>query len=204
MQCPGGTEARDLNEGTMIEDIHIDARRMAVAAGKASELMKTLGHKDRLMVLCHLISGEKSVGELAGLTVADFALQAGELRFFRPKVDKVQTHKLSGDTLEAARAYLAHDAPAIGPVMRASRKGGQLAGAGMSERNLSERVRVLGAVVGLDGLSAHDLRHHWATQAARAGTALDRLQDAGGWSSPVSSSSSSVPAHGPATCWKMS
>lgn len=67
MQCPGGTEAPDLNDGTMIEDIRIDARRMADAAGKASELMKTLGHKDRLMVLCHLISGEKSVGELAGL-----------------------------------------------------------------------------------------------------------------------------------------
>ena len=40
---------------------------MAKAAQKASDLMKTLGHKDRLMVLCHLTSGEKSVGELAGL-----------------------------------------------------------------------------------------------------------------------------------------
>jgi DNA-binding transcriptional ArsR family regulator len=29
---------------------------MASAAQKASELMKTLGHKDRLMVLCHLTS----------------------------------------------------------------------------------------------------------------------------------------------------
>ncbi len=45
----------------------IDAQRMAAAAQKASELMKTLGHKDRLMVLCHLTSGEKSVGELASL-----------------------------------------------------------------------------------------------------------------------------------------
>ena len=45
----------------------IDPRRMAVAAGKASELMKTLGHRDRLMVLCHLTAGERSVGELASL-----------------------------------------------------------------------------------------------------------------------------------------
>jgi DNA-binding transcriptional ArsR family regulator len=51
----------------MTEEVLIDARRMASAAQKASELMKTLGHKDRLMVLCHLSSGEKSVGELAGL-----------------------------------------------------------------------------------------------------------------------------------------
>ena len=40
---------------------------MAAAAACACELMKTLGHKDRLMVLCHLISGEKSVGQLAEL-----------------------------------------------------------------------------------------------------------------------------------------
>ena len=51
----------------MKEDIPIDPVRMARAASKASELMKTLGHKDRLMVLCHLSTGEKSVGELAGL-----------------------------------------------------------------------------------------------------------------------------------------
>ena len=51
----------------MNENQIIDAQRMAAAAQKASELMKTLGHKDRLMVLCHLTSGEKSVGELAAL-----------------------------------------------------------------------------------------------------------------------------------------
>ena len=51
----------------MNESNAIDPRRMAAAASKASELMKTLGHKDRLMVLCHLTSGEKSVGELARL-----------------------------------------------------------------------------------------------------------------------------------------
>ena len=58
-------EDTPVSEEPVLDDI--DPKRMAVAAGKASELMKTLGHKDRLMVLCHLISGEKSVGELAGL-----------------------------------------------------------------------------------------------------------------------------------------
>lgn len=51
----------------MTETTTIDAHKMASAAQKASDLMKTLGHKDRLMVLCHLASGEKSVGELASL-----------------------------------------------------------------------------------------------------------------------------------------
>ena len=51
----------------MTENVKVDPKKMANAAQRASELMKTLGHKDRLMVLCHLASGEKSVGELATL-----------------------------------------------------------------------------------------------------------------------------------------
>jgi DNA-binding transcriptional ArsR family regulator len=67
MQCSGATVKQELTEEAMTEETAIDPQRMAVAADRASELMKTLGHKDRLMVLCHLISGEKSVGELARL-----------------------------------------------------------------------------------------------------------------------------------------
>ncbi|MGD9020571.1 MAG: metalloregulator ArsR/SmtB family transcription factor [Lysobacterales bacterium] len=44
-----------------------DLDQMAHSAGRASALMKTLGHKDRLMILCHLAGGEKSVGEIARL-----------------------------------------------------------------------------------------------------------------------------------------
>jgi len=51
----------------MKDSVQIDPKKMANAAQQASDLMKTLGHKDRLMVLCHLTSGEKSVGELAAL-----------------------------------------------------------------------------------------------------------------------------------------
>ena len=47
----------------MTSDFDLD--RMTEAADKACALMKTLGHKGRLMVLCQLASGEKSVGELA-------------------------------------------------------------------------------------------------------------------------------------------
>jgi len=45
----------------------VEPAEMASAAAQASELMKTLGHRDRLMILCHLVTGEKSVGELARL-----------------------------------------------------------------------------------------------------------------------------------------
>ncbi len=46
-------------------DGKLDLEQMSEAAEKASALMRTLGHKGRLMVLCHLASGEKSVGELS-------------------------------------------------------------------------------------------------------------------------------------------
>ena len=39
---------------------------MEGAAERASALMKTLGHAGRLMILCNLAEGERSVGDLAG------------------------------------------------------------------------------------------------------------------------------------------
>ena len=51
----------------MIKETQINPKQMASAAAATRAMMRTLGHKDRLMVLCHLISGEKSVGDLAGL-----------------------------------------------------------------------------------------------------------------------------------------
>ena len=51
----------------MQQNEEIDLQQMAKSAGRASSLMKTLGHKDRLMILCHLADGEKSVGQIADL-----------------------------------------------------------------------------------------------------------------------------------------
>jgi DNA-binding transcriptional ArsR family regulator len=45
----------------------MDLTQMAKSAERASKLMKTIGHKDRLMILCQLAHGEKSVGEVAEL-----------------------------------------------------------------------------------------------------------------------------------------
>ena len=91
------------------------------------------GRRDALL-LCLLLDHGLRVGEVAGLAVRDFDLAAGELRFYRPKVDKNQTHRLTADTLAAARAYLAGgDAatvPAVaqGPALQASRKEGRAPG----------------------------------------------------------------------------
>jgi DNA-binding transcriptional ArsR family regulator len=43
----------------------IKAEEMRAAAGAAEELLKALANRHRLMILCHLAGGERSVGELA-------------------------------------------------------------------------------------------------------------------------------------------
>lgn len=43
------------------------AEDMAENARSAAAFLKTLAHEGRLMILCHLGSGEKSVGELESL-----------------------------------------------------------------------------------------------------------------------------------------
>lgn len=45
----------------------MDPEKMAEAARNAAGLMKLLANENRLMILCQLADGEKSVGELAAL-----------------------------------------------------------------------------------------------------------------------------------------
>lgn len=140
------------------------------------------GRRDALLMALLLDMGLR-VGEVTGLRVGDIDLKAGMLHFYRPKVDKVQEHKLSPDVLKAARAYFKQgDAPLspTAPLLRASLKSGQLVDEGMSERGITKRVKVLGESVGIQGLSAHDCRHFWATAAAKR-VNLFQLQEAGGW-----------------------
>jgi integrase len=171
------------------------AAAVSITPEQAARLMAqpvtAQGRRDALLMALLLEHGLR-VGEVAGLAVTDFDLKAGTLTFYRSKVDKTQTHKLTPKTLKAARAYFEQDAPAMGNLWRASaskREGRQAVGTltrqGMSERALTKRVMTLGQVIGISGLSAHDCRHHWATRAARNNTPIDRLQDAGGWNSPA-------------------
>jgi integrase len=146
------------------------------------------GRRDALL-MCLLLDHGLRVGEVAILTRQNFNLKAGTFTFKRPKVSIEQTHELTKDTRRAAVAYIAYDAPAEGILWRRSCKGtsklaGQLS-AKSAERALTKRVELLGRKAGVEGLSAHDCRHFWATFEARNGTPVDRLKDAGGWSSPA-------------------
>lgn len=44
---------------------NLNIREMEASAAKAGALMRALGHEKRLLILCHLIRGELSVGALA-------------------------------------------------------------------------------------------------------------------------------------------
>ena len=141
------------------------------------------GRRDRLM-MCLLLDHGLRVGEIALLKVEDFDMSDSTLRFFRPKVSKEQVHRLSPATAAAFKSCLdAGELIAGGLLLRRSKKNEELSQAGMSERAITGRVCFLGEKLGLNGLSAHDCRHFWATSAARHGTDPFTLQEAGGWSS---------------------
>lgn len=55
----------------------------------------------------------------------------------------------------------------------------------MSSRAITARMKHLCKAIDVEGASAHDGRHAWATSAIAGGTDIKALQDAGGWSSPA-------------------
>lgn len=124
------------------------------------------------------------VGEVCGLTVGNVNIAGNTVSFYRPKVDKHQTHELRGALATAMRAYIEQDAGSDpkAPLLRASRKGGALTHEGMTRFGIAKRVQQLGKEIGVSNLSPHDLRHSWATGKAKKKDVV-ALRDAGGWSS---------------------
>ena len=56
--------------GTVVNDLRLsetELDKMMSSATEASNFLKALSHEGRLMILCHLVTGEKSVTELEEL-----------------------------------------------------------------------------------------------------------------------------------------
>src|ERR687893_1163054 len=77
------------------------------------------GRRDAVL-MCLLLDHGLRCGEVAALLVEHVKLPAGTFTFYREKVDLVQTHKLTRDTLRALVAYLTIDAPPGGPLLLGS------------------------------------------------------------------------------------
>src|SRR6266699_5606761 len=148
---------------------NIDARRETtrIGAKKAQavdipvELLPKLKHpatgflsKRDALLMCLLLDHGLRVGEIAILKRNQIHLRGRLITFYRPKVDEPQNDRLTDDTYAAARAYL--------PTLPAK----QESLFDLAIISVQERVRTLGELAGIQGLSPHDCRHSWATRAA--------------------------------------
>lgn len=169
------------------------AEHTPLSVAQAQELIKQpdtpQGRRDRVL-MCLLLYHGLRCEEVQLLRTTSFDMEKGEFVFAQPKVDGELRHKLHLETYLALTAYLKHDYPKDGqmgltrhgPLLLGSRKGGQLTGT-MSKSAINQRVRALGEQIGVEALSPHDCRHFWASSASEAGTDLENLKQAGGWSS---------------------
>lgn len=74
-----------------------DMKRMESNAQRASNFLKTISHEGRLMILCHLASGEKSVTELEELLSARQAAVSQQLA--RLRFEGLVTPRRDGKTI---------------------------------------------------------------------------------------------------------
>lgn len=70
---------------------------MSVAAEQASELLKSLANRHRLLIVCQLIEGERSVGELAEFLGVRDSTVSQHLALLRK--DGVVTARRDGQTI---------------------------------------------------------------------------------------------------------
>jgi len=74
-----------------------DMDRMAANAAEAANFLKAISHGGRLMILCHLASGEKSVTELEDLLSARQAAVSQQLS--RLRLEGLVTPRRDGKTI---------------------------------------------------------------------------------------------------------
>lgn len=70
---------------------------MAKAAEQASDLLKSLANRHRLLIVCQLLEGERSVGELAAFLGARDSTVSQHLALLRK--DNVVTARRDGQTI---------------------------------------------------------------------------------------------------------
>lgn len=162
----------------------------------AAELRKLKKYPDRktaqgrrdALILTLLVDTGMRIGELANLFVTGMVdlgdgdvrwvgvdMAEGLIAYYAEKTNVVVTLKQSPDVAAVLKLWLSTDAPAMGPLLRASNRSGALTKAGMTRGAISARVRELSqAAIGRE-LSPHDIRH--GTITVMANNHPDRLHD---------------------------
>ncbi len=181
----GVTEGKRVDEKRPFTRIGHKKEEAIVLTAQQAALLKTShpptpqGIRDKLLI-CLLLDLGLRASEAAVLETKNFA-DPGYVNVFRPKTDTIDRMELSADLLRAMTAYQPHLRP-NGLLLRGSRKNGELTDQNMSVRAIGSRVKTLGRdILGIWELSPHDLRHTWATRAAKNSNPFV-LRDAGGWS----------------------
>jgi integrase/recombinase XerD len=121
------------------------------------------------------------VSELTGLDLTDLDLTEGFIRVFG-KGGKERIVPVAGMAQHALDAYLRHGRPFLRPKSSVAASGSSAVflnarGQRLSRQSVFSIVRRYGAVVGLEGLHPHTLRHSFATHLLEGGADLRALQD---------------------------
>ncbi len=131
------------------------------------------------MLICLFLDLGLRASEVAALQVEDLA-ESGYVTVYRQKTDTIDRMELSADIWQALTAYEPY-LRRSGILLRGSRKNNKLTDEVMSVRAIGSRIKILGRdILGIWELSPHDLRHTWATRAAKGSNPFV-LRDAGGW-----------------------
>ncbi len=82
---------------SIYDSMKIEAEKMSHATDGAVGLLQSLGNKSRLMIMCQLIDGEKSVGQLSGLLQARESTVSQHLALLRK--DRLVATRRQGQTI---------------------------------------------------------------------------------------------------------
>lgn len=153
----------------------------------------SVGKRDRLIIAILLDWGLRA-SEISALKPDKVDMQAGLISVYRKKTKSTDKLTMTPAIQQALKDYLTQDTPPPHPdgsfLIRAGYRTGILRDVGMTPSAVSKVMTKYGKLMAIQfnmpqlaKLSSHDGRHQWTTDAFNAGINIDRIRQAGGWSS---------------------